>query len=123
MRRRPPRSTRTDTLFPYTTPFRSWGATGSMRSSPASARRWPAASARPDEPTSELPSLLRISYAGFCLKNQTTQTDALLPALTIHLIPKLVSTIPAVTADQQRSQTALRLIDVDTIQNHRTDTK
>src|SRR3546814_20845727 len=115
MIRRPPRSTRTDTLFPYTTLFRSGckgcctpftggqtrnSSTGSMRHSPlsdfsaetrpvliaftsvwrvtptfsdASFRVIPmmslaVKSARSDEHTSELQSLMRLSYAVFCLK-------------------------------------------------------
>src|SRR3546814_8341330 len=85
MIRRPPRSTRTDTLFPYTTLFRS-------RSAPAAGRRWSHRCARggcggrrrihtaprSEEHTSELQSLMRISYAVFCLKkkknNTTTKT-------------------------------------------------
>src|SRR3546814_19296311 len=92
--RLPPRSTRTDTLFPYTTLFRSDVApaflarplepdqgsvadegerVGSrlhgvqIRSSPA--RRQPII-ARSEEHTSELQSLMRISYAVFCLKKK-----------------------------------------------------
>src|SRR3546814_5734634 len=77
MIRRPPRSTRTDTLFPYTTLFRS-------RDTRASAFRWSAPACggessmkarstgrRSEEHTSELQSLMRISYAVFCLKNKT----------------------------------------------------
>src|SRR3546814_6664486 len=106
MRRRPPRSTRTDTLFPYTTLVRSTG-----RCNPAGAefliqhppevviltagalavrhavvevhgqRRYGARDqrhtgpdrrdARSEEHTSELPSLMRHSYAGFCLQKKT----------------------------------------------------
>src|SRR3546814_7046593 len=110
MIRRPPRSTRTDTLFPYTTLFRSVGglALPFGRNAPdrhrrlaagarsARARRVPcpsgrstAASAgcradaespagrdtrarRSEEHTSELQSLMRLSYAVFCLKKKTT---------------------------------------------------
>src|SRR3546814_3426426 len=119
MLRRPPRSTRTDTLFPYTTLFRSslmkndWGfaapqsprcvradqAAGGRRAALVSGRerlgvatsRRDAALARPtipaasrhplpgllrrsEEHTSELQSLMRISYAVFCLKKKTEQT-------------------------------------------------
>src|SRR3546814_3102187 len=113
MIRRPPRSTRTDTLFPYTTLFRSPDAAG-PRHSPASLReserarrgqvhepdtvarfgradhrtapsaarfrrsaltppraRRPHANTRSEEHTSELQSLMRISYAVFCLKKKT----------------------------------------------------
>src|SRR3546814_1454435 len=79
MLRRPPGSTRTDTLFPYTTLFRS-ARRHSVRppglhrawrrppGAPAGARR-PAAG-RSEEHTSELQSLMRISYAVFCLKKK-----------------------------------------------------
>src|SRR3546814_19146614 len=100
MIRRPPRSTRTDTLFPYTTLFRSRapaGNTGALagrqrvqhhpadlpgqadgaavqglrirphRHAPALGRR------RSEEHTSELQSLMRISYAVFCLKKKNTK--------------------------------------------------
>src|SRR3546814_11508883 len=76
MIRRPPRSTRTDTLFPYTTLFRSWPAASFTRchSTPtATARgcaRMIASGTRSEEHTSELQSLMRISYAVFCLKKK-----------------------------------------------------
>src|SRR3546814_1899609 len=88
MIRRPPRSTRTDTLFPYTTLFRSWQrstpcATAWRRpaipapSSPAAAPADISASIRrtirSEEHTSELQSLMRISYAVFCLKKKKTR--------------------------------------------------
>src|SRR3546814_5318670 len=82
MIRRPPRSTRTDTLFPYTTLFRS----GQRWTHRASERGWlnrpacPSVQAEPrplraprqrsEEHTSELQSLMRISYAVFCLKKK-----------------------------------------------------
>src|SRR3546814_11193062 len=72
MIRRPPRSTRTDTLFPYTTLFRSGRG---RRLRPGSApwrapdsRRRTSPGPRSEEHTSELQSLMRISYAVFCLK-------------------------------------------------------
>src|SRR3546814_4383010 len=86
MIRRPPRSTRTDTLFPYTTLFRShlhrlrhtFGTHLAMNGTPprviqelmghASAET----TNRSEEHTSELQSLMRISYAVFCLKKKTT---------------------------------------------------
>src|SRR3546814_1820245 len=81
MIRRPPRSTRTDTLFPYTTLFRS--GPGAARRSAASSWRlsWRSSLASPASPpltrrrrseehTSELQSLMRISYAVFCLKKK-----------------------------------------------------
>src|SRR3546814_1398944 len=91
MIRRPPRSTRTDTLFPYTTLFRSedWAWEGpaqlaSLRiatSYPALLGGWLREQgidaeivARSEEHTSELQSLMRISYAVFCLKKKNIQT-------------------------------------------------
>src|SRR3546814_3019338 len=101
MIRRPPRSTRTDTLFPYTTRFRSLQSGGGLRSNartgPCSdlgrrlghahapsagrgggqpgtgrtaGRRKGARPARSAEHTSELQSLMRISYAVFCSKTK-----------------------------------------------------
>src|SRR3546814_13024057 len=88
MIRRPPRSTRTDTLFPYTTLFRSpWaqaaltdhGAFGNddhpgLRTHNQQIVGGPCI-ARSEEHTSELQSLMRISYAVFCLKKKKTQTN------------------------------------------------
>src|SRR3546814_3891695 len=98
MIRRPPRSTRTDTLFPYTTLFRSEGGRtrpngsdgirgrrqpGLLRAAARHAGRATARDAaaqphctlfatarRSEEHTSELQSLMRISYAVFCLKKK-----------------------------------------------------
>src|SRR3546814_9099474 len=76
MIRRPPRSTRTDTLFPYTTLFRSQLVHGLARAisyqrTPIQARVSVSvcapAQSRSEEHTSELQSLMRISYAVFCL--------------------------------------------------------
>src|SRR3546814_6670461 len=101
MIRRPPRSTRTDTLFPYTTLFRSRpGTAGGRRRSGAQAlqgghRQWWRTGAqtskrghdqrgtkvrwrgrdRSEEHTSELQSLMRISYAVFCLKKQKNSKE------------------------------------------------
>src|SRR3546814_2350645 len=97
MIRRPPRSTRTDTLFPYTTLFRSGSdrrraqprkgraernggpsssepdaagpARGTAAVLPPTGWRWSRA-CRSEEHTSELQSLMRISYAVFCLKKK-----------------------------------------------------
>src|SRR3546814_10092422 len=81
MRRRPPRSTRTDTLFPYTTLFRSLGSIGHKEDGRnfSSYRDLVGAyvpqigfvGERSEEHTSELQSLMRISYAVFCLKKKT----------------------------------------------------
>src|SRR3546814_9780389 len=79
--RRPPRSTRTDTLFPYTTLFRSGPprepASPCLRHRPVRPRRPAPPSAgcalrgrRSEEHTSELQSLMRNSYAVFCLKKK-----------------------------------------------------
>src|SRR3546814_5956190 len=88
-RRRPPRSTRTDTLFPYTTLFRSGRGEGEARAHAVvlvdrgrrgrlrrQHRCGPAAvrPGRSEEHTSELQSLMRISYAVFCLKKKTSNT-------------------------------------------------
>src|SRR3546814_1634748 len=74
MIRRPPRSTRTDTLFPYTTLFRSvLGQFGHRHA--ACARVEARGIRRSEEHTSELQSLMRISYAVFCLK-QKRKTNA-----------------------------------------------
>src|SRR3546814_16943138 len=78
MIRRPPRSTRTDTLFPYTTLFRSLSpvlhrACGRGRGgAPVAGLDRPDRldRTRSEEHTSELQSLMRISYAVFCLKKK-----------------------------------------------------
>src|SRR3546814_11173378 len=81
MRRRPPRSTRTDTLFPYTTLFRSRQYDGTFRLKDAEGRdvhqfaklgvfAESIVIPRSEEHTSELQSLMRISYAVFCLKKK-----------------------------------------------------
>src|SRR3546814_8357637 len=83
MIRRPPRSTRTDTLFPYTTLFRSAGypalfppvGRGAQRHRQHDRHGAEAGdrAGRSEEHTSELQSLMRISYAVFCLKKKKTQ--------------------------------------------------
>src|SRR3546814_9281770 len=92
MIRRPPRSTRTDTLFPYTTLFRSQGdrrkvaarrpvyRRGGARDPAPALRalldaRAQASRHRSEEHTSELQSLMRISYAVFCLKKKNATTE------------------------------------------------
>src|SRR3546814_4448988 len=93
MIRRPPRSTRTDTLFPYTTLFRSQPdpqrreRADAVPRSPVGAAHFEEAFEphfgkggrqmvvpRSEEHTSELQSLMRISYAVFCLKKKKTDT-------------------------------------------------
>src|SRR3546814_9374770 len=105
MIRRPPRSTRTDTLFPYTTLFRSLVAAdrlpiplavqrdgvlareaghvdvGVGAAGNAEVRGAPA---RSEEHTSELQSLMRISYAVFCLKNKNTKRNLLHRSHTLN---------------------------------------
>src|SRR3546814_3519818 len=117
MMRRPPSSTRTYTLFPYTTLFRS----NSCRAHPRQAARC----VRPlrlccrefavpngesdrtgnrsspltnkirssEEHTSELPSLMRISYAVFCLKKKKTTN--------IHIMPHVIHFNESVSVYQQ----------------------
>src|SRR3546814_9689898 len=97
MIRRPPRSTRTDTLFPYTTLFRSFGRESVSSSSHGLNQmshammfqrlaqppymdvhralfHIDAGSPQIGRHTSELQSLMRISYAVFCLKNKKNHT-------------------------------------------------
>src|SRR3546814_8835554 len=89
MVRRPPRSTRTDTLFPYTTLFRSPESPARVEFLQSSARLGAdfhgdascpcligggLRARRSEEHTSELQSLMRTSYAVFCLKKKTTPT-------------------------------------------------
>src|SRR3546814_3940216 len=79
MIRRPPRSTRTDTLFPYTTLFRSTLKKGfrhiyAKRRLYADEDTWHRGD-RSEEHTSELQSLMRISYAVFCLKKKTNRPE------------------------------------------------
>src|SRR3546814_1124862 len=102
MIRRPPRSTRTDTLFPYTTLFRSCGCGDSCKAPDKWCRTrrrenhrpprlsaidreccscglWPGSGGRrrSEEHTSELQSLMRISYAVFCLKKKKKNINRL----------------------------------------------
>src|SRR3546814_5683823 len=75
MIRRPPRSTRTDTLFPYTTLFRSTlqrlrSRHVALRGDSGKVAAIAGIVQRSEEHTSELQSLMRISYAVFCLKKK-----------------------------------------------------
>src|SRR3546814_6415920 len=76
MIRRPPRSTLTDTLFPYTSLFRSRPFACRQRGgsdrvhAPGFGQRSVTGTRRSEEHTSELQSLMRISYAVFCLKKK-----------------------------------------------------
>src|SRR3546814_12987654 len=71
MIRRPPRSTRTDTLFPYTTLFRSGDLVHLHVLLELVGISVIGADHRSEEHTSELQSLMRSSYAVFCLKKKT----------------------------------------------------
>src|SRR3546814_3892868 len=74
MIRRPPRSTRTDTLFPYTTLFRSDAKRPKIKRLLETNDVFVLAlGLRSEEHTSELQSLMRISYAVFCLKKKKPQ--------------------------------------------------
>src|SRR3546814_1150672 len=103
MIRRPPRSTRTDTLFPYTTLFRSLAHHESNPSKYAdkimhssvrkhhcmftlthTCKQAFSAFYRSEEHTSELQSLMRISYAVFCLKKKKTITNNKTQIMTKH---------------------------------------
>src|SRR3546814_20222624 len=81
MIRRPPRSTRTDTLFPYTTLFRSRAGhqcgdrRAIARALSVDSVSCGAGQRRSEEHTSELQSLMRISYAVFCLKKKKKKTN------------------------------------------------
>src|SRR3546814_8187972 len=111
MIRRPPRSTRTDTLFPYTTLFRSAPDARAPRSSvrqgwlcqpPGRLQSHTLSFSllrltnyslsflrgyrRSEEHTSELQSLMRISYAVFCLKNKNNH-----PMKMHNRVPSLTS--------------------------------
>src|SRR3546814_2420578 len=99
MLRRPPRSTRTDTLFPYTTLFRSPACLPRMHSRSSSSCALTEVGALPtfpipasfcfglfhgfphdgrsEEHTSELQSLMRISYAVFCLQKKKKRQSLL----------------------------------------------
>src|SRR3546814_19851884 len=88
MIRRPPRSTRTDTLFPYTTLFRSRLMYSRRIRNVTIARLTPRRAPlriRSEEHTSELQSLMRISYAVFCLKKKTIKKIILTKKLQIYL--------------------------------------
>src|SRR3546814_7740927 len=105
MIRRPPRSTRTDTLFPYTTLFRSAQNANSIflllvAWPPATYAIRPCASPcwRSEEHTSELQSLMRISYAVFCLKKKNNKTGT----KTKEHIRKLTTKYKITTQNQEQ---------------------
>src|SRR3546814_3726584 len=95
MIRRPPRSTRTDTLFPYTTLFRSVQALLARATSAlhagqlvgdenSAAALFQQVLKRSEEHTSELQSLMRISYAVFCLKKKNTKQRISTQTLAVY---------------------------------------
>src|SRR3546814_1289870 len=111
MIRRPPRSTRTDTLFPYTTLFRSLvGGAGFLRAEQVALGErggcergagqhqpageggadgegdgFPVLGHRSEEHTSELQSLMRISYAVFCLKKKKRNEHKIIHIRAQHI--------------------------------------
>src|SRR3546814_9657196 len=121
MIRRPPRSTRTDTLFPYTTLFRSVadgvdarhaGLEPVVHVDPAAVvelhpdilQPQPGGvgpAARSEEHTSELQSLMRISYAVFCLKKKKQ------PKTNIHRIQNKASNNTYITNKYQHNYTSI----------------
>src|SRR3546814_4012181 len=122
MRRRPPRSTRTDTLFPYTTLFLS-AAVCARRLHAQVQAAWPVQARhrrpgalslpeqggatfadggnRSEEHTSELQSLMRISYAVFCLKKKKMSSKSFteIPSCGCPSIPILSVLHVSITTD------------------------
>src|SRR3546814_8649960 len=107
MIRRPPRSTRTDTLFPYTTLFRSCAAEGlayaaipighagfSHAQIDALDKLLASATGRSEEHTSELQSLMRISYAVFCLKKKKRNKQKKKPKTHTKPRPNIIMRTP-----------------------------
>src|SRR3546814_10867684 len=100
MIRRPPRSTRTDTLFPYTTLFRSaeWQnhplrAVKEFLETEAGFETAKKYECRSEEHTSELQSLMRISYAVFCLKKKKKHNNIKRERNNEHKITKNIISI------------------------------
>src|SRR3546814_5493514 len=114
---RPPRSTRTDTRFPYTTLFRSPPAVDRARHRhadraiggqgaalcAATHRRGIEPARRSEEHTSELQSLMRISYAVFCLKKKKTTEKQ-----TLRRIRNAVLCMIKKTCNKSKTQTEKR---------------
>src|SRR3546814_5249989 len=123
MRRRPPRSTRTDTLFPYTTLCRSpprprsCTPSYSMMSEPTKAapgRRLtmsPTVLGRSEEHTSELQSLMRNSYAVFRLN-----TKQKMPTLKVIMFTEYPRHAPQIVQAKLTSQLTRTLLDVPNTQ-------
>src|SRR3546814_6345189 len=111
MIRRPPRSTRTDTLFPYTTLFRSirkpadgWSRPCRATACGAPRRRRASTSRRSEEHTSELQSLMRISYAVFCLKKKNIEIKYITTKQQPHTLTKHSTTYTSETHMTDRSK-------------------
>src|SRR3546814_5474478 len=100
MIRRPPRSTRTDTLFPYTTLFRSArihpGDEGAAGCGILVTERDSRGRERSEEHTSELQSLMRISYAVLCLQIKMQPITTNHSSLTCTRL-KLISLVKLLT--------------------------
>src|SRR3546814_4757013 len=119
MIRRPPRSTRTDTLFPYTTLFRSLSVLTPSTDAVYIDDARPSFSSprlegtfiprRSEEHTSELQSLMRISYAVFCLKKKKQQSNVQ-QQIKSKTIKKTSNTRKTPTTDEQHSTTLERLL-------------
>src|SRR3546814_5681590 len=120
MIRRPPRSTRTDTLFPYTTLFRSIAVIGPATTATRTTRPFAAAPAqmvRSEEHTSELQSLMRISYAVFCLKKKKKKKHILININKNNIKPKKLN----IHNDEQ--QTSIMQCETITLLNKHRDTR
>src|SRR6188472_4547602 len=104
MIRRPPRSTRETTLFPYTTLFRSNAISGVVQKSTLQFLPHPYREGiRSEEHTSELQSQSHISYAVFCLKKNkpvgmvvATSAEAVIVFIDIGITLKQRGSVPPV---------------------------
>src|SRR3546814_4285692 len=117
MIRRPPRSTRTDTLFPYTTLFRSdESSAGSAAREKVLKRlqREKSKQSRSEEHTSELQSLMRISYAVFCLKKKKKMSKKKKKTKK-NIMSMTISTqlVKASTKKTQKKSTRYKKIHID----------
>src|SRR3546814_6465119 len=103
MSRRPPRSKRTATLFPYTTLFRSprkspFAATIAAANAAKTSKKATFVTTlrklnvRSEEHTSELKSLMRITYAVFCLKKKIIQHIYIKYILTQYFLKNIIYT-------------------------------
>src|SRR3546814_9188988 len=105
MIRRPPRSTRTDTLFPDTTLFRSHIGQSLDALGPCNGQCTQVACLnlahgrrqRSEEHTSELQSLMRISYAVFCLKKKNNN----ITNCNVHTPKRVTETSKSAQTDKE----------------------